>query len=190
VKPSKPAPAQRVLSQVEAVVCTTLTARSEPYNRKAIHASRLNQAQMRIGIEIAESDVAARNHGSQRRHRWRYRIATGKANVFGFCSEAPSFVPERKTRSLWLPARVIAVSAVSRCRTPLWCGTRTVSFQVNDVAARDVQAATSPASRIAPARPKSWRFAGGGSRAEGKSRRGEGQVFGWRSVVNRPCKTA
>jgi len=40
---------------------------------------------------------------------WRDRVATGKANVFGFCSEAPPFVPERKTRSLWLPARVIAV---------------------------------------------------------------------------------
>ena len=26
--------------KVEAVVCTTLTARSEPYSRKAIHASR------------------------------------------------------------------------------------------------------------------------------------------------------
>ena len=33
---------------------------------------------------------------------------------------------------------------------------------VSDVAARDVQAATSPANRIAPARTKSWRFAGGG----------------------------
>ena len=27
--------------KVEAVVCTTLTARSEPYNRKAIHVSEL-----------------------------------------------------------------------------------------------------------------------------------------------------
>jgi hypothetical protein len=33
---------------------------------------------------------------------------------------------------------------------------------VSDVAARDVQAATSPANRIARARTKSWRFAGGG----------------------------
>ena len=100
--------------KVEAVVCTTLTARSEPYNRKAIHASRLNQARMRNAIEIPENDVAARNHGSQRRHRGRHRIATGKANVFGFCSGAPPFVPERKTRSLWLPARVFAVPAVNR----------------------------------------------------------------------------
>jgi len=30
--------AERAQSQVEAVVCTTLTARSEPYNRRAIHA--------------------------------------------------------------------------------------------------------------------------------------------------------
>jgi hypothetical protein len=72
--------------KVEAVVCTTLTAHSEPYNRKAIHASRLNQARMRNGIVITESDVAARNHGSQRRHRGRVRIATGQANVFGLCS--------------------------------------------------------------------------------------------------------
>jgi hypothetical protein len=32
----------------------------------------------------------------------RYRVATGPANVFGFCSGAPPFVPQRKTRSLWL----------------------------------------------------------------------------------------
>jgi hypothetical protein len=104
----------------------SLTARSEPYNQTAIHASRLNQARMRNGMEIAESDVAARNHGSQRRHRWRHRIATGKANVFGLCSEAPPFVPQRKTRSLWLPARVVAVPAVSRCRARMQCGTQTV----------------------------------------------------------------
>jgi len=44
------------------------------------------QARMRDGIVIEESDVAARDHGSQRRHRGRCRIATGKANVFGGCS--------------------------------------------------------------------------------------------------------
>jgi hypothetical protein len=48
---------------------------------------------MRGKVVMALGDVAARNHGSQRRHRWRYRIATGKANVFGFCSGAPLFVP-------------------------------------------------------------------------------------------------
>jgi hypothetical protein len=41
---------------------------------------------MRNGIEIPKNDVAARNHGSQRRRRRRHRIANGKANVFGFCS--------------------------------------------------------------------------------------------------------
>jgi hypothetical protein len=40
---------------------------------------------------------------------------------------------------------------------------------VSDVAARDVQAATSPASRIARAGRKSWRFAGDGSGARGKA---------------------
>jgi hypothetical protein len=35
-------------------------------------------------------------------------------------------------------------------------------FLVSDVAARDVQAATSPANQIAHARTKSWSFAGGG----------------------------
>lgn len=58
---------------------------------------------------ITESDVAARNHGSQRRHRERHRIATGKANVFEFCSGALPFVLKRKTRSLWLPAQMAAV---------------------------------------------------------------------------------
>jgi len=38
----------------------------------------------------------------------------------------------------------------------------------SDVVARDVQAATSPANRIAHARTKSWRFAGDGSGARGK----------------------
>jgi hypothetical protein len=50
---------------------------------------------------------------------------------------------------------------------------------VCDVAARDVQAATSPANQIAHARTKSWRFAGDGSGVAGQSRRGKGQVFGW-----------
>ena len=40
---------------------------------------------------------------------------------------------------------------------------------VSDVAARDVQAATSPASQIARAGRKSWRFAGDGSGARGKA---------------------
>jgi len=92
----------------------SLTARSEPYNRKAIHASGLNHALMRNEIEIAENDVAARNYGSQRRHRGRHGIVTGKANVFGFCSGAPTFVPKRETRSLWLPALVVAVLGVNR----------------------------------------------------------------------------
>jgi hypothetical protein len=48
---------------------------------------------------------------------------------------------------------------------------------MSDVAARDVQAATSPASRIARGGRKSWRFAGDGSGVAGRSRRGKGQVF-------------
>jgi len=34
-------------------------------------------------VEISETDVAARTHGSQRRHRGADVVATGKANVFG-----------------------------------------------------------------------------------------------------------
>jgi len=52
---------------------------------------------------------------------------------------------------------------------------------LGDVAVRDVQAATSPANRIAPAKTKSWRFAGDGSGAAGQSRRGKGRVFEWPS---------
>jgi hypothetical protein len=40
---------------------------------------------------------------------------------------------------------------------------------VSDVAARDVQAATSRANQVAHAATKSWRFAGGGSGARGKA---------------------
>ncbi len=79
------------------------------------------------------------------------------------------FVSQRKTRSLWLPARVVAVPAVSRCRAQMRCGDRNGQVLASDVAARDVQAATSPASWIAKARRKSWRFAGGGSGQKGKA---------------------
>ena len=93
-----------------------------------IHASRLKQSAnarrncdcgKRCGRE--KPRLAAATSG-------RHRIATGKANVFGFCSGAPPFVPKRKTRSLWLPARVVAVPAVSRFRARMRCGTRTVRF--------------------------------------------------------------
>jgi hypothetical protein len=74
---------------------------------------------MRDGIVVVEIDVAARTHGSQRRHRLRHRIANGKANVFGFCSGAPLLCRSEKSRSLWLPAQVIVTSAVRRFRTPM-----------------------------------------------------------------------
>jgi translation initiation factor 6 (eIF-6) len=52
--------------KVEAVVCTTLTARSEPYNRKGIHATNLKQrADARWNV-ITANDVTARNCVSQR----------------------------------------------------------------------------------------------------------------------------
>ena len=54
-----------------------------------------------------------------------------------------------------------------------------VEVLTSDVAARDVQAATSPAYWIANARTKSWRFAGDGPGLMGKGRRGKGQFFDW-----------
>jgi hypothetical protein len=48
---------------------------------------------------------------------------------------------------------------------------------LRDVAARDVQAATSPASRIARAGRKSWRFAGDGSGARGKAGAAKAKSF-------------
>jgi len=95
-------------------------------------------------------DVAARNHGSQRRHRGRIRIATGKANVFGFCSGAPPFVPERKTRSRWLAARVVAVGRSTDAGREHQVEMGGQVFG-SDVTARDVLAVTSPANRIATA---------------------------------------
>jgi len=95
--------------------------------------------------------VAARNHGSQRRHRGRNRIATGKANVFGFWSGAQPFVTQRKnTKSL--AARAGGCGAHGQ-PIPSANAMRHTNGQVlvNDVAARDVQAATSPENRIAPA---------------------------------------
>ena len=52
--------------KVEAVVCTTLTARSEPYNRKGIHAINLKQRADARWTVITASDVTARNCVSQR----------------------------------------------------------------------------------------------------------------------------
>jgi len=47
------------------------------------------------------SDVAARNHGSQRRHRGGIGSPPAKPKSLGFCSGAPPFVPKRKgTKSL------------------------------------------------------------------------------------------
>jgi hypothetical protein len=52
--------------KVEAVICTTLTARSEPYNRKGIHATNLKQGGDARGTVIKGGDVTARNCVSQR----------------------------------------------------------------------------------------------------------------------------
>ena len=65
---------------------------------------------------------------------------------------------------------------------------------LGDVAARDVQAATSPAFRIAPAKTKSWRFAGGvlGGGGENTTRQRPSfcmafRVGNWRSANSRRC---
>jgi hypothetical protein len=117
----------------------------------------------------------------------RRRIATGKANVFGIWSGAPPFVPQRKTRSLWLLAQIVAATGIQPIMSADAKQKPDGPVLASDVAARDVQAATSPASRIARAERKSWRFAGGGSRAEGKRRRGKGKVFRWLSVSRKPA---
>jgi len=100
--------------QVDAVVCTTLTAHSEPYNPKVFHASQVNQsanASRTYGYGTRCGRGKPRLAAATSR---RYRIGTGRDKVFGVCSGAPSFVPQRKTRSLWLPARLRAGSTVFR----------------------------------------------------------------------------
>lgn len=57
--------------QVEAVVCTTLTGRSEPYNGSLIHTSHVEPSASPPNRCDSGSDAAARNHGSQWRHRQR-----------------------------------------------------------------------------------------------------------------------
>ena len=47
--------------KVEAGVCTALTARSEPYNRAALHASRLENARLRVTSWIEGNDLNFRN---------------------------------------------------------------------------------------------------------------------------------
>jgi hypothetical protein len=122
-------------------------------------------------------DVTARNHGSQRRHRGgsdRHR----QANVFGFCSGAPPFVPKRKTRSLWLPVWVVAVPAVTRSETRMRCVSTDGQVLASDVAARDVQAATSPANQIAVPE-QSLGALRAAAQGKGESRSGKVRVFEW-----------
>ncbi len=99
----------------------------------------------------------------------RHRIDTGRDKVFGFCSGAPPFVTKRKNRSLWLPARVDVVPAVNQVLGANAGETHTVGCQVSDVTPTGYVGATSPAYQVVHARTKSWRFAGGGSGAEGKA---------------------
>ena len=79
--------------QVEAVVCTTLTAHSEPYNGGGIHASLLEPSANALHIGIGKSDVPRHplsgDIGSVS-HRQR------QANVFGFCSGASPLCQSEK----------------------------------------------------------------------------------------------
>ena len=76
----------------------------------------------------------------------------------------------RNTKSLATRANACGGSD-SRCRAGMRCGTRTVRFSAGDVAACDVQAATSQATHIAQASTKSRSFAGDGTGQRGKTTR-------------------
>lgn len=89
--------------KVEAVLCTTLTARSKLYNVAVLHATDWENGANalwncdfggRCGREKLRLAAATSD---------RYQIANGIATVFGFCSRAPPFVTKRKTRSLGCP---------------------------------------------------------------------------------------
>ena len=169
---------------MEAVVCTTLTAHSEPYNRAALHASRLGQG---------ANALWSRDFGG-RCGREKLRLAAATAWAASDC--------HRQSQCLRVLQRCTAVCAgakntksLAACAGSCGVGSQPMpganamwntggQVLLGDVAARDVQAATSPANRIAPARTKSWRFAGGGLGSGGENRRGKGQVFGWPSGLD------
>ena len=104
--------------------CTTLTAHSEPYNGTVLHASQLKTKRECAWSCDCKNTMWPRVT-YKRRHRGGDWIATGKANGFEFCSGALSFVPQRKTRSLWL-LRDACRATVCRCRARVRCRTRTV----------------------------------------------------------------
>ncbi len=132
--------------QVEAVVCTTLTAHSEPYNRGGIHASLLEPSANALhdwdwGKRCAPTSAVGG-------HRWRRRIVTGKANVFGLCSGAPPFVPERKTRSLGCPRGWLRCMRHTDFKHQ--CGVETATRDLYDLVKKKVI--------VSRARGRGWHF--------------------------------
>ena len=147
---------------MEAVVCTTLTAHSEPYNRAALHASRL---------EKGANALRSRDFGERcGREKPRLAAATSLAALDRHRQSQCLRVLQRSTA---VCAGAKNTKSLAACAGSCGVGSQPMpganamwntagQVLLGDVAARDVQAATSPANRIAPARTKSWRFAGGG----------------------------
>ena len=133
--------------KVEAVVCTTLTAHSEPYNRAALHASRLGKGANalrscdfgeRCGRENPRL-AAATSLAASDRHRQSQCLRVLQRST-AVCAGA------KNTKSL--AARAGGCGAGGEpipSANAVWHTNGHVS--VSDVAARDVQAATPPCLR-------------------------------------------
>jgi len=92
-----------------------------------------------------------------------------KTKSSGFAAEHRRSCRSETTRSLWLPARVVVVPAVSRCRTRMRCGTRTVRCWRAMWPRSDVQAATIASESVSSCRNKvlalcGRRLRGGGAK--------------------------
>ena len=91
-------------------------------------------------------------------------------SLWGFAAEQSEAGRSEKPQCLWRPAWVVPTELSGDLECPVVWRKR-FNISGSDVAARDVQAATSPANQIAHARTKSRSFAGGGTGQGGKPER-------------------
>src|SRR5208282_361283 len=74
---------------------------------------------MRGEVAMASNDVAARNHGSQRRHRSAVSSQTTEPLSLGFAAQHRAAGRSEKSQSLWRAARIVSVYPVRKPKAPV-----------------------------------------------------------------------
>lgn len=98
----------------------------------------------RCGCEnqpITSGDIGAQSNRQPHSH-----------SLWGFAPEQSEAGGSRKHQNLWRPAQVVSGQSVGRSKTPVMEWHITDSIEASGVAAPNIQAATSPAFRIAHAK--------------------------------------